>query len=266
MDKRPIGVFDSGLGGLTVVREIRQILPTEDIVYLGDTARIPYGTRSRETVIKFALEDAQFLVKQNVKCLIIACNTASAFAKNAVKKSVQLPVFDVISAGSYDAVKKSKTKRIGVIGTRGTIGSQAYQSSILKLDQSSSIFSYPCPLFVPFIEEGEIKGKLIQNLVDRYLTPFKDKHIDTLVLGCTHYPIIEPLIKRRFNKVTLVNPGEFLAKKLSKFLAQHDLLNRKGNKGKMQYFVTDLTDRFVTVAGMFLGEKIEGRINKINLT
>lgn len=265
MDEKPIGVFDSGLGGLTVVKEIRVNLPNGNIVYLGDTARVPYGTRSKETVIKFALEDVKFLLKQNVKCIVIGCNTASSFARKSVRDRVSVPVFDVISHGARAAIQKSRTQRIGVIGTRGTIRSRAYHSSIKKINKKAKVFSYPCPLLVPLIEEGEVRGSILKEVLSKSLKPLKKKRIDTLILGCTHYPIIAPSIQRILDGVLLINPAQFLANNLYLFLGKYGLLNSKKNKGRITYFVTDLTDRFVFSAEMFLGDKVEGRIRKVNL-
>lgn len=181
---KPIGVFDSGLGGLTVTKEIIKIMPNENIIYLGDTARVPYGTRSKDIVRKFSLEDANFLLKKKVKCIVIACNTSSAYAGNFLKKNIKIPVFDVITPAVKGAVKVSKTGNIGVIGTTGTISSGAYKVKYLQA----------CPLFVPFIEEGEINSQAIELVAKKYLSWFKGK-IDTLILGCTHYPIISKTIK-----------------------------------------------------------------------
>lgn len=265
MNLKPIGVFDSGLGGLTVVKEIRKVLPNENIIYLGDTARIPYGTRSRETVIKFALEDAEFLADKNVKCIVIACNTASALAFLSVKKKSVVPVFDVITSGSYDAVRNTGTKRIGVIGTRATIGSMAYEKTIKKIDPSIRVYSQPAPLLVPLIEEGVIRGSLLKSLLRGYLKDFKQKNIDILILGCTHYPIIYSEIKYEAGNIKLINPGKYLSQNLKSFLDDGKLGASGKTIGKTEYFVTDLTERFIETAEMFLGEKIKGKVKKINL-
>lgn len=254
MDKRAIGVFDSGLGGLTVVKEIRKILPDESIIYLGDTARVPYGTRSKEAVTRFSLEDAKFLLKKNVKCIVVACNTASAFAGRILKKKIKIPVFEVITPVLKEAKKVSKGK-IGVIGTRGTITSGAY-----KVD-----FGVACPLLVPFIEEGEIKNEAMKIVLKNYLKPLKGK-IGTLVLGCTHYPIIKPIIGKELGReVRLLNPGESVARELKDYLSKNKMLGSKKKRGRVEYYVTDLTDRFTKVAEMFLGEKVGGKIKKVSL-
>lgn len=254
-DARPIGIFDSGLGGLTVVRELVKILPHEDLIYLGDTARVPYGTRSKETVAKFSLEDANFLIRQKVKCIIIACNTASALAGNHLKKHLKVPVFDVIAPALKKAKKVSKNGSIGMIGTRGTIGSGAYKGTI----------GVACPLLVPFIEEGELKSDALKIVIKNYLENFKKKKIDTLILGCTHYPIIGNLIQKEIGKnVALINPEKLVAGQVKKFLTDQKMLSNKKITGKRTYFVTDLTDRFKKVAEMFLGESLE-KLKKVTI-
>jgi glutamate racemase len=255
-NKKPIGVFDSGLGGLTVVRQLVKLLPHENIVYLGDTARVPYGTRSKETIIKFSFEDASFLLKKNIKCLVIACNTSSALAGVELKKKLEIPVFDVIAPALKEAKENSKFGKIGVIGTRGTIGSGAYSVPFPKV----------CPLFVPFIEEGEIEGDAIEIVAKNYLSDFKKDNIDTLILGCTHYPIIKDIIEKEIDSnVNLVDPGISVAKELWAYLTENKMLNNQSKNGQRNYFVTDYSDRFVKVAEMFLGEKIKDKLIKVEL-
>ena len=252
---KPIGVFDSGLGGLTVVKEIVKIMPNEDVIYLGDTARVPYGTRSKDIVRKFSMEDANFLLKKKVKCIVIACNTSSAYAGNFLKKNIEIPVFDVIAPAVKDASKVSKTGNIGVIGTTGTISSGAYEIK----------YSQACPLFVPFIEEGEINSQALELVAKKYLSWFKGK-IDTLILGCTHYPIIGKTIKENISRdIELINPGKSVAIEVKRYLDKHGLLNNQKRKGKIEYFVTDLTDRFIKVAEMFLGSKIRTNLKTSSL-
>ena len=238
-----IGVFDSGLGGLTVVKEIKKLHPKAKIIYLGDTARVPYGTRSKETVVQFALEDAKFLEKKGVDLMVIACNTASALAYEEVKKACRVPVYEVISAAKLAAEKASKNGKIGVIGTRGTIGSGAYGH-----------VGQACPLLVPFVEEGELSGKALELVVKRYLQPLKEAGVDTLILGCTHYPIIAGVIGGEMgSEVRLINPGEELAKRL-------DL---RGERGEDEYYVTDMTPRYAQVAARFLGHGISPKLVKL---
>lgn len=264
-DDRPIGVFDSGLGGLTVVKQIKKLLPNENIVYLGDTARVPYGTRSKSVVEKFSLDDANFLLTQNVKIIVIACNTASALAAITLKNKLNIPVFEVISGASIHAANLTKNKKIGVIGTRGTIESSAYEKKIKLFNKHIKVFSKACPLFVPFIEEGEIKGKVLQSVVDNYLRDIKAERVDTLVLGCTHYPIIKDLIQKSMlgTNVTLVDPGIVEAKNILEYLTKQSALNNQKRVGKTNYYVTDITKRFKGVAEMFLGAKIHGSLKKV---
>lgn len=252
MDNRPIGVFDSGLGGLTVVKEIIQVLPNEDIIYLGDTARVPYGTRSAAIVKKFSFEDVEFLTGKKVKCIVVACNTSAALAGRELKRKLKIPVFDVVSSTMRNLGKE----KIGVIGTRGTIGSGAYSVPYAKA----------CPLLVSFIEEGELKSKALEIVIKNYLKELKGKKIDTLILGCTHYPIISSLIQKEMGrKVKLLNPGKSVAEELKSFLVKNNMLSGKRRHGKRFYFVTDLTPRFMKVAEMFLGEKLGGKINQVTI-
>jgi len=266
MDERPIGIFDSGLGGLTVIKEIKKTLPDENIVYLGDTARVPYGTRGKQTVIKFSLQDAKFLLKHEVKCIVIACNTASALAFRAVEREITIPVFDVVSAGAKEAVRLTKNKKIGVIGTRGTVASHAYKNFVSKLAPETEMYEKACPLFVPLIEEDEIEGELILILADKYLGSVKKAGVDTLVLGCTHYPIIEKVIRKEMGKeVILVNSGKEVAKELLVYLKKKQMLAPENNKPGDEYFVTDLTQRFIKVAEMFLGESLKRKIKEVSV-
>ena len=244
--KRAIGVFDSGLGGLTVVKEIKKKYPKAKIIYLGDTARVPYGTRSKETVVRFALEDAGFLEKKGVGLIIIACNTASALAYEEVKRMSRVLVYEVISAARLAAEEATKNGKIGVIGTRGTIGSGAYGH-----------MGQACPLLVPFVEEGELSGKALELVVKKYLQPLKKAGVDTLILGCTHYPIIAGVVGKIIgSKVKLINPGEELAKKL-------DFGRTCLPAGRDEYYVTDMTPRYKEVAKRFLGWEIEPKLVKL---
>jgi glutamate racemase len=256
MDGKSLGIFDSGLGGLTAVKEIIKILPNEDLVYLGDTARVPYGTRSKGTIIKFSFEDANFLLRKNVKCIVIACNTASALAGKKLKKKLKIPVFEVVTPALKCAKKISKIGRIGVIGTRGTIDSGAY----------SVPFSKACSLFVPFIEEGRINDKALKLVARDYLSDLKKEKIDTLIMGCTHYPIIESIIRKEIgSNINLVNPGFCVAKELKRFLTENKMLNNQRGMGQRSYFVTDYTEYFIKMAEMFLGEKLKGKIKRVSI-
>lgn len=248
----PIGVFDSGIGGLTVVKEIVKELPNESIIYLGDTARIPYGTRSKRVIIKFALELTQFLLKKNIKCLVVACNTISANALEKIKKVSLVPVIDVISA-----TKKIVTGKAGVIATAGTISSGAY-ASVAK-------FSQACPLFVSLAEEGMTSGLAVEEIARGYLSGLKKAKIDTLILGCTHYPLLRSVIAKTMgNKVKLIESGEPTAKKLREFLAQKGLLSEI-IKPNYNFFFTDDPERVSKIAESFFGQKLPGKIIKIEL-
>lgn len=255
MDSRPIGVFDSGLGGLTVLRQIKSLLPSEDLIYLGDTARVPYGTRSKDTIIKFSEEDAKFLIKKDIKCLVIACNTSSAYAGNTLKRNLNLPVFDVITSAIRMAKSSSKEGKVGLIATRATVASGAYKN----------VVSVACPLFVPFIEEGETSGKALELVAKKYLKQFSGTKIDTLILGCTHYPIIKKTIQKEVGRdIDLIDPGIELAKDLKIYLKKYKMLSKNG-QGNVKYYVTDYNQRFLDVAEMFLNEHVKGKIEKVTL-
>ncbi len=254
---KPIGIFDSGLGGLTVVKEIIKFLPHEDIIYLGDTARVPYGTRSNEVIKKFSKEDVKFLLKKKVKCVVIACHTSSAVAGNFLKKKFKkVSIFDVVSPVLENL--RGTRKRIGVIGTRATINSGVY-SKLYKVVEKA------CTLLVPFIEEGEIKGKLIEELSKKYLKEIEKSRVEILVLGCTHYPVISNVIKKIIPKVNLINPGVLVARELKEFLLKNGMINNQMKVGNKDFYVPDLNERFVKVAEIFLKGSIDARINKVFL-
>jgi len=196
MDNRPIGIFDSGVGGLTVLKELAKVLPKEDIIYFGDTARVPYGTKSHDTIVRFSIENVLFLLRFNVKLIIIACNTSSSVALAALKRNFKVPIVGVIEPGADEAVGISRNGRIGIIGTSTTVRSLSYNKYILKKNRLAKIFSVSCPLFVPFVEEGWIDKRVTSDVIREYLAPLKRKSIDTLVLGCTHYPLLKERIKK----------------------------------------------------------------------
>jgi len=265
LNERPIGVFDSGLGGLTVVKELTKILPHEDIVYLGDTARVPYGPRGVETIKRFSEENTKFLISKNVKAVVIACNTSSAVAADYIKaKFKNITIFEVIESASLEASKDGK--RIGVIGTYATVGSLAYPKKISKYSPDAKVFGVACPLFVPFIEEGETESPSLRIVAKKYLKKLKERKIDTLILGCTHYPIIKDIIGREVGKkVNLINPGKSIAEEIHLFLKENGLLNGQKTDGDVKFFVTDMTDRFTKMAEMFLGRKIKHALEKAEL-
>ena len=250
----PIGIFDSGIGGLTVVRQIHKVLPYEDLVYLGDTARVPYGTKSPGTVTRFACEDTQFLLQRNVKAVVVACNTCSAWALPMLEKKFQVPIFGVIAPGVRAALERTRNQRIGVIGTSATIRSRAYSNGILASGRAK-VFTQACPLLVPLVEEGWLSHPVTIAVLREYLRPLLANRIDTLVLGCTHYPLLKKEIKKvAGKKVTLVDSAESCARDVRKGLEELKLLRPKRSRpGVIQPFVTDETDQFAKLAGRFLG-------------
>lgn len=252
----PIGVFDSGVGGLTVVRELRRALPREDIVYLGDTARVPYGTKSPATVIRFACEDAQFLLAQGVKALVVACNSASAWALPALRQQcAPLPVWDVIGPGAQEAVRRTRNRRIGVIGTGATIRSGAYVRAIHELAPDAEVCACACPLLVPLVEEGWLNHRVTRLVLQAYLQPLRRRRIDTLVLGCTHYPLLKPALRAVLGSaICLVDSAQSCARDVRDRLTAAGLLAGRRRAGTMRPFVTDEADRFAEFARRFLGE------------
>ncbi|MGI8914885.1 MAG: glutamate racemase [Chloroflexota bacterium] len=265
MDNRPIGVFDSGLGGLTVVRQLMQALPTERIVYLGDTARVPYGSRSAEIVRKFARQDAYFLAGRNVKYIVIACNTVSAQAEADLVRRLAIPVLGVIQPGAAAAVEGS-TGRIGVIGTLGTIASGAYQRAIATRRTEMEVVAWPCPLFVPLAEEGAQDTAAARLIAEDYLAPFRAAAVDSLILGCTHYPILEAVIAKTMGPaVRLVDPGVALAAVLVTELARLGLQSEGDQAPQHQYFVTDRSVHFQELAERFLGRPLCSTVEQVDL-
>ena len=254
---RPIGVFDSGVGGLTVVKALREVLPQEDLIYFGDTARVPYGSKSRQTVTEFSLEISRFLCAQGIKMLLIACNTASAVSLPFLMKKLSLPVLGVIHPGAAAAVKVSRTLRIGVVGTSGTIRSQAYQKALRSLDPQLKTIAEPCPLLVPLVEEGWWNGSVALSVTRHYLKPLKEGEVDTLILGCTHYPLIRPLFLRVLGKqVHLVDPGREAALRARELLERRNLLSRSFRKGETLFFSSDDPEHFKQMGMRFLGRPI----------
>jgi len=196
MVERPVGVFDSGVGGLTVVSQLFRILPQEDIIYFGDTAHLPYGSKSKEAVTRYSLDIANFLKAQKVKIIVVACSTASSFALSSLRENIELPVIGVIEPGAQAAIDTTRNFKIGIIGTEGTINSRAFEEALKKIDRNVKVFSQPCPLFVPLVEEDWLDKPETSQIAEKYLSPLKDKGIDTLILGCTHYPLLKELLWR----------------------------------------------------------------------
>ncbi len=267
MDNRPIGVFDSGLGGLTVVKELKQLLPHEDIIYFGDTGRVPYGTRSKETVINYACQDINFLLEHDVKMIIAACGTVSAILPQSMISTLPLPFTGVLLPAVQAACVSSLSGKIGVIGTSATIKSGAYGKAIRAIRAEAVITGSPCPLFVPLVENGYIQN---DNLVTRmvaqdYLKAFDDTEIDTLILGCTHFPIINGIISALLGEeVTLINPGEEAARYTAALLTKEHMLSEE-KAGSCRYYVSDSVEGFTENGSLFLGENIGEWIERINI-
>lgn len=261
MSQKSIGLFDSGVGGLTVYRAIRHLLPEENIIYLGDTARIPYGTRSPATVRRYAYQDAAFLYKQNVKMLIIACNTISSVALDLLKESFPIPILGVIEPGAKKAVETTKTGRIGVIATEATVESSAYVKAIQAINPSLEVYAQACPLFVALAEEGWHNHAATKLIASEYLAPLQSMDIDTLVLGCTHYPILKDIIQSVVGKnVTLIDSGECVAQEVKDLIQYTDNTSLIPNTSSDAFYVTDSGKRFCRIAELFLGKPLQNLI------
>ena len=249
----PIGVFDSGVGGLTVAREIMRQLPGEDLVYFGDTARVPYGSKSKNTVLKYSRQIVRFLRTKDVKAIVVACNTASALALDDIAAEIDIPIIGVVKPGAKMAVETTKTGNVGVIGTESTIKSGIYNDYIRELNPDITVVSKACPLFVPLVEEGLLEDRVTDDIVARYLQEMKEDRVDSLVLGCTHYPLIRNAIKRFMgDEVRLVNPAFETAKSLKELLAEQGILNTSRRKPEYEYYVSDGVDKFITFADSVL--------------
>ncbi len=236
--ERAIGVFDSGVGGLTVLKAIVTLLPHENVVYLGDSARVPYGTKPKETVIRYALEDASFLSEHKVKAMVVACNTICAQAMNELREAFNIPIVDVIGPAARAAVEQTNKKAIGVIGTEGTVNSGAYYQAIKQLDSEVEVFSQACPQFVPLVEEGLLEGEIPRKVTDMYLSELAKKPIDVLILGCTHYPLLRgPISESMGSDVTLLDPAMAVAAELKQVLSEKDLLRDEAG-GYRKFFFT----------------------------
>ncbi len=262
-EDQPIGVFDSGIGGLTVVRALTKRLPNENIVYFGDTARVPYGPKSPQVVREYAAQDVAFLMGHHVKMVVIACNTVSAVALDIVQKLARVPVVSVIQPGAVAAVRESKRKRIGIIGTQATVNSQAYTHAIRGIAPGVQLFSKACPLFVPLAEEGWIDHQVTRLVAKEYLFPLTLERIDTLILGCTHYPVLRSAIVAAVGQdITLVDSGEATALEVEHVLNTHTLRNRSTERPNLQFFVSDIPAKFAEVGERFLGQAM-GRVRRV---
>ena len=258
MRNRPIGVFDSGIGGLTVVKQLAREMPSEDIIYFGDTARVPYGTKSPSTIKKFSIENVLFLLNFDVKLIIIACNTSSAIGLPFLSKYFSVPIIGVIKPGAKAAIRAARNGRVGVIGTTATISSKAYEKEIKALNPGIKVYSKNCPLFVPLVEEGWAGDGIADIAARKYLSALKEKKIDTVILGCTHYPLLKPAIQKVMGKtVKLVDSAEETAKEARNLLEACGLKYPGRRAGRSKFYVSDAPGKFLTVAKRFLGKDVK---------
>jgi glutamate racemase len=265
VNANPIGIFDSGLGGLTVAKKIFELLPFENVVYFGDTARFPYGPRSKDIIRRFSFQNVNFLLTQQVKFIVVACNTASAMVLNELKQSYDQPMIGVVEPGAMAAIAATRNQKIGVIGTVGTVNSDAYRKAIQRLDRRMKVYSLPCPLFVSLAEEGYIRKKATYIIAWEYLQPLISKGVDTLVLGCTHYPLLKNVISRTMGKkVSLIDSAEETAKEVKRFLGANDLLAKSCKPALRSFYVSDVPDRFMAVGKRFLKGQIS-RVKRIDI-
>jgi len=269
--KSPIGVFDSGLGGLTAVRELKRILPGEDIIYFGDTGRVPYGTRSPEIITKYALDDMNFLTSFGVKAVLCACGTVSSIAIEVLRKNFDMPVIGVVESAARKACKKTKNGKVALLATPATVKNRAYERECAKLRSDVSVIGIGCPMFVPLVENGYIKNDctVTKLIADEYLSKLKEFSPDVIILGCTHYPLIRNIIEQRarelFGDVHIVDSGAQAAKAVKSFLDENDLTNLNTSKKTAKFYVSDETHNFVSSASLFLGEEISG-VEKIDIS
>ena len=268
MDTRPIGVFDSGMGGLTCVRQMIRLLPGEDIVYFGDTGRVPYGGRSVETIVRYARQDVAFLRSFDLKAIVIACGTVSTTAMDVLKRENDLPILGVVQPAAKAAVEATKTGNIGVIGTKATIRSGAYEAAIRNRRADAALFVRACPLLVPLVEEGRVSPEdpIVREIVHAYFTPFVEEKVDTIVLGCTHYPLLKAAIGAFLSPaVTLIDTGEACVRSLVSLLAKREALCSGEQNGIQRYYVSDRAEDFASLASLFLGEDVSSSVNEIEI-
>ena len=253
MPDRPIGVFDSGVGGLTVLKALREKLPSENLIYFGDTARVPYGTKSPKTIIRYSIENTKLLRSFDVKMVVVACNTSSSYALEILKSEFSnVPIIGVVNPGAKLAVSSTKSGKIGVIGTEATVRSGAYRKAIVSINPFSDVFEKACPLFVPLIEEGWLEDPVTLEVAKRYLLPLLERGIDTLVLGCTHYPLIKKVLAEVCGDVVLIDSAEAVANEVARILPSR----RKSGRGEVRILVSDKTERFERIAKMIMGSRI----------
>lgn len=263
MDNRPIGIFDSGVGGLTVVKEVIEKLPMEKIIYFGDTARVPYGSKSKETITKFSIQIVNFLLSEDVKAVIIACNTASANSYDALTEIFNIPFVEMVIPGVESSIEITKNNVIGVIGTEGTIRSKAYENLIIKKRENIKVYSKACPLFVPLAEEGWSNNSVAKITAEIYLQELIDKEIDTLILGCTHYPLLYDCIKQTIGSINIINPAKAASTKILEFLTNNNLLREENEEPIHKFFVSDNTEKFNKICKLVLNKNYLA--DKINI-
>lgn len=262
---KAIGIFDSGVGGLTVLKELMKTLPQEDTIYFGDSARFPYGTKSPETIIRYSLEIASFLSSREIKLLVVACNTASAVALEALKQELSIPVVGVIEPGARRAVSVTRSGKVGVIGTEGTIRSGAYAKAIKRINPAVEVLTRSCPLFVPLAEEGWIDNEIARLTARTYLQGLREEGVDTLVLGCTHYPLLKGIIGEVMGGgVSLVDSAEETARTVTEILGARDLLRPATERGNHHYYVTDVPAGFIRIGNRLFGGKL-GDVYQVSL-
>lgn len=255
MTKRsPIGVFDSGLGGLTVFKVLSKLMPEESLIYFGDTAHVPYGSKSPEAIARYSSEVARFLAKRGIKLLVVACNTSSAWALPAIRKAVKVPVIGVIEPGARGAAAASRGGRIGVIGTEATVKSGAYGQALKALKRGARAFSVACPLFVPLVEEGWWSGPIVEAVARKYAAPLRRARVDTVILGCTHYPYLKPVLARVLGpRVRLIDSAEETARETQAVLSELGLRAPTGGRGRREFYASDAPERFKRLAKRMLG-------------
>jgi len=258
---RPIGVFDSGIGGLTVVKELIQIIPHEDIVYFGDTARLPYGSKSNRLIMRYSVENSIFLNSKNVKMIVIACNTASAVSCDYLRSFIKPPVIGVIECGALGAVRVTRNKRVGIIGTRSTINSNAYTKALNNLDPEIKVFGLPTPLLVHLVEENWIENKITREILEEYLKPLLENNIDTLILGCTHYPLLKEQIQKiTGSEVSLIDSSQEVALLVLNTLKIQNILSLKKERGILNIFLSDMYPEYIKWAKELLGQEISATL------
>ena len=268
MDNRAIGVFDSGLGGLTAVQALRRLLPDEDVVYFGDTGRVPYGTRSAETILRYALQDLRFLMAHSLKCVVVACGTVSSVALPQLQQAVQAPVLGVIDSTVRAAAAATRNGRVGVIGTNATIRSETFQRGLLAINPELLVPARACPLLVPLVEDGRFApgATVTELLVQEYVAPLLAQDIDTLILGCTHYPLLTDIFRAACGPpVALIDPGHETVRDLRALLQETGGLREAGTPGTERYYVSDSAQNFLQHAGMFLGGPVQGEATRVDI-